>query len=57
MSRLSREGLTVVGREEHGEQEEHSDVLEHVQELLEFLLGADSSLELDNGTVTSDDLI
>jgi len=49
--------LAVVGREEHGEKEQHSDVLKHVEEFLEFLLGANGSLKLDDGTVSSDDLV
>lgn len=48
---------TIVGTEKHGEKQKHSNILEHVQKLFEFLFRTDSSFELDDGTVTSDDLI
>jgi hypothetical protein len=55
---MAREkGLTVVGTEEHREEQKHSDVLELSEERLELLLRAHSSLNLDDGTVTSNDLV
>jgi hypothetical protein len=53
----NEERHTVIRAEKHGEEKEHSDILEHVEELLEFLLGTNSSLELDDGTISSDDLV